>query len=125
METICILLALRLTARRGLGIKVHRIHKGKLVNKAQLIDAIAVAADLPKNVAGKALDAVLESISKALAEGDIVALMGFGTFSVKDRAARVGRNPKTGAEIHIKAAKVPNFKAGKALKDAVESDAVA
>lgn len=90
------------------------------MNKAQLIDAIAEAADLPKTVAGKALDAVLDCISKSLADGDIVALMGFGTFSVKDRAARLGRNPKTGAEIHIKAARVPNFKAGKALKDAVD-----
>ncbi len=90
------------------------------MNKAQLIDAIAVAADLPKTVASKTLDAVLDCISKSLSEGDIVALMGFGTFSVKDRAARVGRNPKTGAEIQIKAAKVPNFKAGKALKDAVD-----
>lgn len=109
-----------MTARSGLGIKVHRLFKGTLVNKAQLIDAVAEAADLPKNVASKALDSVLDCISKALAEGDIVALMGFGTFSVKDRAARLGRNPKTGAEIQIKAAKVPNFKAGKALKDAVE-----
>lgn len=91
------------------------------MNKAQLIDAVAVAADLPKTVAGRALDSVLECISKALAEGDMVALMGFGTFSVKERAARAGRNPKTGAEIHIKAAKVPTFKAGKALKDAVDS----
>jgi len=89
------------------------------VNKAQLIDAVAMAADLPKTVATKALDAVLDSISKALGEGDMVALMGFGTFSVKERAARLGRNPKTGAEIQIKAAKVPNFKAGKALKEAV------
>lgn len=90
------------------------------MNKAQLIDAVAVAADLPKTVASKALDAVLDCISKSLSDGDIVALMGFGTFSVRDRAARIGRNPKTGAEIHIKAAKVPNFKAGKALKDAVD-----
>lgn len=89
------------------------------MNKAQLIDAVAVAADLPKTVASRALDAVLDSISKALADGDTVALIGFGTFSVKERAARVGRNPKTGAEIHIKAAKVPNFKAGKTLKDVV------
>lgn len=90
-----------------------------VVNKAQLIDAVAVAADLPKTVASRALDAVLDSISDSLKSGDTVALIGFGTFSVKDRAARVGRNPKTGAEIQIKAAKVPNFKAGKALKDAV------
>lgn len=91
------------------------------MNKAQLIDAIAEAADLPKTVASKALDAVLDCISKSLAEGDIVALMGFGTFSVKERAARTGRNPKTGAEIHIKAARVPNFKAGKGLKDVVDN----
>ncbi|HSX20709.1 MAG TPA: HU family DNA-binding protein [Gammaproteobacteria bacterium] len=90
------------------------------MNKAQLIDAIAVAADLPKTVASKALDAVLDCISKSLAQGDMVALMGFGTFAVKERAARAGRNPKTGAEIHIKAAKVPTFKAGKALKDVVD-----
>lgn len=90
------------------------------MNKAQLIDAIADAADLPKTVASKALDAVLETISKSLSAGDMVALMGFGTFSVKERAARIGRNPKTGAEIQIKAAKVPTFKAGKALKDAVD-----
>jgi len=89
------------------------------VNKAQLIDAVAVAADLPKTVATRAVDAFLDTVSKALSEGDTVALIGFGTFAVKERAARVGRNPKTGAEIHIKAAKVPNFKAGKALKDAV------
>ena len=89
------------------------------MNKAQLIDAVAEAADLPKTVASKALDAFLDVISKSLASGDIVALMGFGTFSTKDRAARVGRNPKTGAEIQIKAARVPNFKAGKALKEVV------
>ena len=93
------------------------------MNKAQLIDAVAVAADLPKTVASKALDAVLDCISKALAEGDMVALMGFGNFSVRERAARLGRNPKTGAEIHIKAARVPNFKAGKALKEAVGEEA--
>lgn len=126
-QSIGILLFLRLTARPEVGIKVQsypraRVQKtkGTLVNKAQLIDAIAVAADLPKTVAGKTLDAVLECISKSLSTGDVVALMGFGTFSVKTRAARVGRNPKTGAEIHIKAARVPNFKAGKALKDAVD-----
>ncbi len=94
------------------------------MNKAQLIDAIAVTADLPKTVASKALDAVLDCISKSLADGDMVALMGFGTFSVKERAARAGRNPKTGAEIQIKAARVPTFKAGKSLKDAVDAVAV-
>jgi len=115
----------RLTVRWGVGIKVQSLHLGKLkgtrVNKAQLIDAMAATADMPKTIASKALDAALDAISKSLAAGDIVALMGFGTFSVKDRAARTGRNPKTGAEIHIKASKVPNFKAGKSLKDAVDA----
>ena len=95
------------------------------MNKAQLIDAIASEADLPKTVASKALDAVLSSITNALAEGDIVSLVGFGNFQVKVRAARVGRNPKTGEEIQIREAKVPSFKAGKALKDAVANMEVA
>jgi DNA-binding protein HU-beta len=89
------------------------------VNKTELIDAIAAAADLPKASAGRALDAVIESITASLKAGDPVALVGFGTFNVKERAARVGRNPQTGAEIQIQAATVPSFKAGKALKDAV------
>jgi DNA-binding protein HU-beta len=89
------------------------------VNKSELIEAIAASADLPTAAAGRALDAMVETITGALKEGDQVVLVGFGTFSVKDRAARTGRNPQTGAEIQIKAAKVPGFKAGKALKDAV------
>lgn len=89
------------------------------MNKTELIDAIAAAADLTKADSGRALDAVLDSITAALQKGDQVALVGFGTFSVKERAARTGRNPQTGAEIQIAAAKVPGFKAGKALKDAV------
>jgi DNA-binding protein HU-beta len=89
------------------------------VNKSELIDAIAESADLSKAAAGRAIDAFVESITGALKEGDQVTLIGFGTFSVKDRAARVGRNPQTGAEIQIKASKNPSFKAGKALKDAV------
>jgi len=89
------------------------------VNKAQLIESVAEVADLPKAVAGRALDAVLDNITQALSEGDTVSLIGFGTFTVKKRAARVGRNPKTGEEIHIKESIVPGFKAGKALKDAV------
>ncbi len=92
------------------------------MNKAQLVDAVAEAADLPKNIATKALDAMLDNITKALSAGDIVALMGFGTFSVKERAARTGRNPKTGEPINIEATKVPGFKAGKALKDAVNEE---
>ncbi|MEQ3697065.1 MAG: HU family DNA-binding protein [Pseudomonadales bacterium] len=89
------------------------------MNKSELIDAIAESADLPKAAAGRALDATLEAITGTLKGGDSVVLVGFGTFTVKDRAARTGRNPQTGAEIQIAAAKVPSFKAGKALKDAV------
>ena len=87
------------------------------MNKTELIDAIAAAADLPKASAGRALDAVVDSIT----EGDQVSLVGFGTFAVMHRAAREGRNPQTGATIQIKASNVPGFKAGKALKDAVNS----
>lgn len=89
------------------------------MNKSELIDAIAADAGLSKADAGKALDATLNSVTGALKGGDSVSLVGFGTFQVKDRAARSGRNPQTGATIQIAAAKVPGFKAGKALKDAV------
>jgi|TARA_B110000305_G_scaffold242106_1_gene319959 DNA-binding protein HU-beta len=89
------------------------------VNKSELIDVIATDAGLSKADAGKALDATLSAVTGALKGGDSVSLVGFGTFQVKDRAARSGRNPQTGATIQIKAAKVPGFKAGKALKDAV------
>jgi DNA-binding protein HU-beta len=89
------------------------------VNKSELIDAIASSADLPKAAAGRALDAVIESITAELKNGGDVSLVGFGVFTVKDRAARTGRNPQTGAPIEISAAKVPSFKPGKALKDAV------
>jgi DNA-binding protein HU-beta len=95
------------------------ISKGTRVNKSELIDAIAASADIPKAVAGRALDAVIESVTGALKAGDSVVLVGFGTFAVKDRAARTGRNPQTGNPISIAAAKIPGFKAGKALKDAV------
>ncbi|MCB1730599.1 MAG: HU family DNA-binding protein [Halieaceae bacterium] len=91
------------------------------MNKTELIDAIAASADLPKAAAGRALDAVVDSITDALKKGDQVSLVGFGTFSVKPRAARTGRNPQTGATIQISASNVPGFKAGKALKDAVNS----
>ena len=91
------------------------------VNKTELIEAIAASADIPKAAASRALDAVVDSIMDALKKGDSVALVGFGTFGVKDRAARTGRNPQTGAPIQIAAARVPGFKAGKALKDAVNS----
>ncbi len=89
------------------------------MNKSELIDKVAASADIPKAVAGRALDAVIESITGALQGGESVVLVGFGTFSVKDRAARTGRNPQTGNPIEIAAAKIPGFKAGKALKDAV------
>jgi DNA-binding protein HU-beta len=89
------------------------------VNKSELIDAIASGADISKASAGRALDAMVDTITESLRKGDPVALVGFGTFSVKDRAARQGRNPQTGATIQIAAAKVPGFKAGKGLKDAV------
>ena len=89
------------------------------MNKSELIDAIAAASDLSKAAAGRALDAVTETITKSLTEEDQVVLVGFGTFSVKDRAARTGRNPQTGEPIEIAAAKIPSFKPGKALKDAV------
>ena len=90
------------------------------MNKAELIDAVAVNADLSKAAAGRALDAALEAITKALKKKDTVTLVGFGTFSVRKRSARIGRNPKTGEEIKIRASRVPGFKAGKALKDAIK-----
>ncbi len=89
------------------------------VNKSQLIDKIAEGADISKAAAGRALDAFIASVTESLQEGDAVALVGFGTFDVRERAARTGRNPQTGQEIDIPAAKVPGFRAGKALKDAV------
>ena len=89
------------------------------MNKSQLIDKIADGADISKAAAGRALDAFIDAVGEALKEGDPVALVGFGTFAVRERAARSGRNPQTGATIEIAAGKVPAFKAGKALKDAV------
>lgn len=89
------------------------------MNKAELIDAIADSAELSKASASRALDSAIDSITKALKKGDTVTLVGFGTFSVRKRAARTGRNPRTGETIKIKASKVPGFKAGKALKDAI------
>lgn len=89
------------------------------MNKADLVDVVAGAGDLSKAAAGRTLDAMLTAISGALSEGGSVTITGFGTFSVSSRAARVGRNPQTGEEIQIAASKSPKFKAGKALKDAV------
>ncbi len=88
------------------------------MNKSQLIEKIAEGADISKASAGRALDSFIESVTGALKESDSVALVGFGTFAVRERAARTGRNPQTGASIEIAAANVPSFKAGKALKDA-------
>ena len=89
------------------------------MNKSELIDAIASGADITKASAGRALDSTIDAITESLRKGEQVSLVGFGTFNVKQRAARMGRNPQTGASIQIKAATVPSFKAGKALKDAV------
>jgi DNA-binding protein HU-beta len=89
------------------------------VNKSELIESIAESADISKAAAGRALDATVEAVKKAMKKGDMVTLVGFGTFYVGKRAARTGRNPRTGAAIKIKAAKVPKFRAGKGLKDAI------
>ena len=89
------------------------------MNKGELIDSVAGAAGLSRADATKAVDAVLDSIQGTLSNGGSVSLVGFGTFSVKARAARAGRNPRTGETIQIKASNVPGFKAGKGLKDAV------
>ena len=89
------------------------------MNKSELIDAIAESADLTKADASRALDATTEAIASALQRGQSVSLVGFGTFTVRHRAARTGRNPRTGESITIKASNNPAFKAGKALKDAV------
>ncbi len=89
------------------------------MNKGDLIDAVASAAGLSRADATKAVDATLDTVQSTLASGGSVSLVGFGTFSVKARAARMGRNPRTGEQIHIAASNVPGFKAGKALKDAV------
>ena len=90
------------------------------MNKAELIDFISSSADISKVSAGRALEALLEGVMSALSKGDMVSLMGFGTFSVRQREARMGRNPKTGEAIKISATKVPGFKAGTGLKKAVQ-----
>lgn len=101
------------------GRQALEIKKGLLVNKAQLIDSIADGTGVSKAVAEKMLDVTIESITRTLKDGDPVAIVGFGTFKVSARAARSGRNPRTGETIDIAAAKVPKFSAGKALKDAI------
>ncbi len=89
------------------------------MNKSELIDQIAKSADISKAAAGRALDAAIGAVKTSLKKGQMVTLVGFGSFYVGKRAARTGRNPRTGAAIKIKAAKVPKFRAGKALKDAI------
>lgn len=90
------------------------------MNKTELVDKIAETADISKAAAGRALDAVCNSIAEALKKGDSVTLVGFGTFLVRERQGRDGRNPKTGETIKIKASKVAAFKAGKLLKDSLQ-----
>ncbi len=103
-----------------------RICEGKIItnrnlimNKAQLVEKISTDAEISKAAATRALDAFTGAVTSSLKEGNSVALVGFGTFSVKERAARTGRNPQTGAEIQISAATIPSFKPGKGLKDQV------
>jgi DNA-binding protein HU-beta len=91
------------------------------VNKSELIDAVAVSADLPKASASRAVEAVMEAVAAALKAGDAVSLVGFGNFVVKARPARTGRNPKTGEAIQIAATRVASFKPGKALKEEINS----
>ena len=93
--------------------------KGTSVNKQELIDAVAKSADISKAAAGRALDSAIIAIKGSLKKGQTVTLVGFGTFYVGKRAARSGRNPRTGASIKIRAAKVPKFRPGKSLKDSV------
>lgn len=90
------------------------------MNKSELIDAIAESSGLTKADSGRALDGFIAAVTGALSKGDSVTLVGFGTYLVKERAERVGRNPQTGKEITIQAAKIPSFKAGKSLKDAIK-----
>jgi len=91
------------------------------VNKAELVDAVAAESGLTKSDAGGAVESVFNTIGNQLRQGDSVSVVGFGQFSVSDRAARTGRNPRTGEEIAIAASRAPKFKAGKQLKDGVNS----
>ena len=92
------------------------------MNKTDLVNAVAEKTELSKKDAGKAVDAVFETVMDSLSKGEKVQIIGFGNFEVRDRAARKGRNPQTGEEIEIPASKVPAFKAGKALRDAVRGE---
>jgi DNA-binding protein HU-beta len=95
------------------------LYEGPLVNKTELIEHIAKHADISKAAATRALESMIGAVKTTLKRGGSVSLVGFGTFAVGKRAARSGRNPRTGAAIKIKAAKVPKFRPGKALKDAL------
>jgi DNA-binding protein HU-beta len=97
----------------------NRIIEGLLVNKSELVEHIANQADISKAAATRALDAITGAVRTTLKKGGTVSLVGFGSFSVTKRPARTGRNPRTGAAIKIKSAKVPKFRPGKALKDAL------
>ena len=99
--------------------QINFIYEGQLVNKTELIEHIAKHADISKAAATRALEATIGAVKTTLKKGGSVSLVGFGTFAVGKRAARVGRNPRTGDAIKIKAAKVPKFRPGKALKDAL------
>jgi len=90
------------------------------MNKSDLIEAMAEAGDISKAAAGRAFDGLMDAIEVSLSKGESVSILGFGTFSVKERAARSGRNPRTGETIAITASRTPAFKAGKGLKDAVQ-----
>lgn len=92
---------------------------GTILNKAELVTEVAERASMTKKDAERAVNAVVESIESALTKGERVSLVGFGTFEVRERAARVGRNPRTGATLNISSSRVPAFKAGKALKESV------
>ena len=89
------------------------------MNKSEFVAAVSDAAGLTKVEGARAVEAIIETVKKTLKKGDTISLVGFGTFIVRKRAARTGRNPRTGAQIKIKASKNPSFKAGKALKDAI------
>jgi DNA-binding protein HU-beta len=89
------------------------------LNKSELVDSVAAGTGLSKVQSAEAVDAMISSIQTALKDGDQVSLVGFGTFLVTDRAARIGRNPRTGEELKIPAARLPKFRPGKGLKDAV------
>jgi DNA-binding protein HU-beta len=95
------------------------IERGPTVNKSELIEHIAEKADISKAAAARALEALIGGVKSTLKKGGTVSLVGFGTFAVSKRAARSGRNPRTGAAIKIKSSKVPKFRPGKALKDSL------